>query len=166
MRHIAFSLALLLLSGCTVAVDDPNNIPERGHWRAGVKLAGFTIDDRSITAAEAPFEVQGDLDEDKGCFEPRFKTIDELNMIGGLKQSKCHVDSFDRDGASITAHGRCEPTGTTNIKVSGGFDLSAEEARDRIKGLATSDFSLHLPDGQTMRLHRVYTLSWTRLGPC
>ena len=87
MRHIPFSLALLLLSGCTVA-DDPNNIPERGHWRAGVRLAAFTIDGRSITAAEAPFEVQGDLDEDKGCFEPRFKTIDELETSVGTTQSK------------------------------------------------------------------------------
>ena len=164
MRHIPFFLALLL-PGCTVA-DDPGNIPERGHWQASLRLAALTIDGRSITAAEAPFEIQRDLVEDKRCFEPRFKTIDELNAFSGFKQSKCHVDTVDEDGASITAHGKCQPIGTRDINVTGDFDLSADAARDRIKALATSDFSLHLPDGQTVRLHRAYTLAWTRLGPC
>lgn len=171
MRHRPFFLTALILSclplsGCQEEEDDSTNIPLRGHWEAVVKLVALTIDDRSVTADEVPFPISASRGEDKGCFEPKFKTVDELNAISALEQNKCQVATLDHDGGSITAHGKCQPVGRGSVTITGSFDLSAGETSDRIKGLATSNFSVHLPDGETIRLHSAYTMTWTRLGPC
>ena len=155
-----------LLGGCTVS-DDPDNVPRRGHWQNSVRLVALTIDDRSVTREEVPFPVAPDKTEDKGCSEPRLKTIDEANTtIAALAQVNCRLESLDHDQGAITGRGRCAPQAKEGITVGATFTLKGEEAPDLIHVLQELDAYARVPDGQTVRVHTAYAIDWKRLSAC
>ena len=166
MRHVPVLAGIMLLGGCTLP-DDPGNVPLRGHWESAFRLVALTIDDRSITRDEAPFALPADKTEDKGCFEPRIKTVDEANStMGSASKVNCHFESLDRDGGQIVGRGRCEPQAKQGVTINGTFTVTGEEAADRIKAIPSIDAFAHLPDGQTVRVHTAFALTFTRLGDC
>lgn len=162
----ALSIAVLLLSGCN-RVDDPANIPQRGHWETRLKLVALTIDDRSIDRSEAPFAIPVDRTEDRGCFEPRVRTIDEANaLFAQMSENQCHFESLDHAGTSIFGRGRCAPRARNGVTTGGTFTLTGEEAAGRVKGIQAVDAFAHLPEGQTVRAHVAYSVTAERLGDC
>ncbi|CUS46413.1 MAG: hypothetical protein V4610_19380 [Pseudomonadota bacterium] len=166
MRSWLAATAVTLLGGCTPH-DDPDNIPERGHWESSLRLVALTIDDRAVTREEVPFALPPDKKEDRGCVEPRLKTMEEANAtVANLSKVDCRFESLDLDGNAITGGGRCAPQAKAGVSVGATFTVNGDEAPARIHSLLELNAYAHLQDGQTVRVHTAHVIDWKRLSAC
>ncbi len=103
-------LVLPLLAAC--AKDDPDNIPLRGQWHAVTEVDSVTIDGQIFALDMLPPEFAELQKEESVCGEPVFTNrFREELALDWHANGSCDFETWEVDGARITATGRCEAVG-------------------------------------------------------
>ncbi|WP_338243708.1 DUF3617 domain-containing protein [Aurantiacibacter hainanensis] len=157
-------LAAPLLASCFS--DNPDNIPLRGNWQMTTKLDSLTIDGTIVPPEQLPPEIRNLEQSASQCGEPVFTDRDkQQDVLDWRAGGDCAFETYDVNGARITAAGRCERVGnmaTFNPR----FDASVVQRELSYRMVVSMEGSAEIPGQGTHYLKIIAVQEGARTGDC
>lgn len=159
--------AIILLAGCSPAVDSPENIPLRGLWTKEIKMGSFVVDGLTIDAKDVPKDVDDlqDLAEPESaprCMEPYAGNTQQI--LDNIPSKFAHECDFPETAASygqLSVKGKCSgKPGAADITVESSASKEAVNISSRISIPITSE------TGATNRIDVSQHIKYKRVGDC
>ncbi len=157
-------LALPLLASC--AQDDPNNIPLRGQWHAVTHIDSVTIDGQIFTLDMLPREFAELEQEENSCGEPVFtnRFVEEL-ALDWRADGSCDFETWEVDGARVSATGRCEGVGDLE-GFNPRFDVELVQRDESYRMVVNMEGTMPIPGEGQHHARFIAVQEGTRLGEC
>lgn len=165
MRKAVFVLlAVPMLASCFG--DDPDNIPLRGTWQMTTTLDSLTIDGTIVPPEMLPPEILNLEQTDSRCGEPVFTDREmQQDVLDWKAGGDCAFQTYDVNGARITAAGRCEQVGG----VSGfnpRFDATVVQREQSFRMVVSMEGSAEIPGQGTHYVKIIAVQEGSRAGDC
>lgn len=165
---IGATLAIILLAGCSPAVDSPENIPVRGLWTKEIKIGSFVVDGLTLDAEDLPkSELDGLLafaepESAPKCMEPYANDTQQvLDNIPSKFAKTCDFPQTAAAYGQLSVKSKCtDKQGPADIVIESNASQQAVTISSRISIPITSE------TGATNRVDISQHIKYKRVGDC
>jgi hypothetical protein len=164
-RFLCFILPVLV-TGCAVPVDDPDNPSIRGKWVKTVRIASHRFNGGGVDPSQLG-DWAKDPPPEEFCGEVRFRDTDELRrMFERQFKAKCTVETYDYSSNQLSGKFKCDlpSDGENDHDTILSFKGSIGPDKSRVDGALVS--RVMVPTGETHRLTADLIIEARRMDDC